>query len=52
MNEKKSKTSATKSERPPLVRTLILEAMAVAQDDGDALKICLAHIECSLGLLR
>jgi hypothetical protein len=41
--------TASKEERPPLVRDLILEAMA--HDEGEEFKNCLAHIESSLGLL-
>jgi len=43
--------AASKEERPPLVRNLILEAVAECQDDGEKLKTCLAHIERDLGLL-
>jgi hypothetical protein len=41
--------TASKEERPPLVRNLILEAMT--QGEGEEFKTCLAHIESSLGLL-
>ena len=41
---------ASKDERPPLVRQLILEAMAV-DGGGEEFKTTLAHIESSLGLL-
>ena len=41
--------AASKTERPPLVRSLILEAMA--DNEGDAFKETLAHIESSLGQL-